>query len=311
MLSSPAFVIQDEKMRTKTARDTLTAYLFLLPGLIMLMVWLVYPMFSALNISLRDWNIMPGAVSPFIGLKNYLTAFQDDFFWLSLKNTSVYALVTVVGQLLFGLLVALMLEKITRGKVFFRTLFYLPVVTSWVVVSLLFKFLFNSSSAGLVNYFLVDILHVISQPVSWLTEANTAFVAIDTLGIWKGVGFSMIIFLAALQTIPEELYQVASMDGASEGQILRYITLPMLVPTIAMVTVMLTIGAFQTYIPVALITKGGPLHRTEFVISYMYSLAFNDLKFGYSSAMAYLLAAIVFGISRIQMRFTRRDSAVG
>jgi multiple sugar transport system permease protein len=298
-------------MRTKTARDTLTAYLFLLPGLAMMILWLVYPMFSALNISLRDWNILPGAVSPFVGLKNYLTAFKDEYFWLSLKNTAVYALVTVVGQLFFGLLIALMLEKISRGKVFFRTLFYLPVVTSWVVVSLLFKFLFNSSSSGLINYFLVDILHLISHPVSWLTEANTAFVAIDTLGIWKGIGFAMIIFLAALQTIPEELFQVASMDGASDWQILRYITLPIIVPTIVMVTVMLTIGAFQTYIPVALITKGGPLHRTEFVISYMYSAAFTDLKFGYSSALAYILAAIVFGINRIQMRFIRQDSLNG
>lgn len=298
-------------MHTKTVRDHLTAYLFLLPGLAILMIWLIYPMFSALNISLRDWNIMPGAKSPFIGLQNYITAFKDDFFWLALKNTAVYALVTVVGQLLFGLLVALLLEKISYGKVLFRTLFYLPVVTSWVVVSLLFKFLFNSSSSGLINYFLVDILHVLSHPVTWLTEANTAFVAIDTLGIWKGIGFSMIIFLAALQTIPEELFQVASMDGANDWQIFRYITLPIIVPTIVMVTVMLTIGAFQTYIPVSLITQGGPLHRTELVISYMYSTAFTNLNFGYSSALAYLLAAIVFGISRLQMRFVRTSSING
>jgi multiple sugar transport system permease protein len=268
-------------------------------------------MFSALNISLRDWNIMPGQPSPFVGLKNYLTALQDEYFWMALKNTMVYALITVLGQLFFGLLTALMLEKVTRGKVLFRTLFYLPVVTSWVVVSLLFKFLFNSSSAGLVNYFLVNLLHVISQPVTWLTEANTAFVAIDTLGIWKGVGFAMIIFLAALQTIPEELYQAASMDGASSLQILRYITLPIILPTTIMVTVMLTIGAFQAYIPVALITKGGPLHRTEFILSYMYSTAFGDLKFGYSSALAYIMAAIVFGISRIQMRFIRSNELNG
>jgi ABC-type sugar transport systems, permease components len=298
-------------MHAKTVRDNVTAYAFLLPGLAVLLVWLVYPMFSALNISLRDWNIMPGAVSPFVGLKNYVTAFQDAYFWMALKNTLVYALITVLGQLLFGLLTALMLEKITRGKVLFRTLFYLPVVTSWVVVSLLFKFLFNSSSSGLVNYFLVDMLHVISQPVTWLTEANTAFVAIDTLGIWKGIGFAMIIFLAALQTIPEELYQAASMDGASSWQILRYLTLPILLPTTIMVTVMLTIGAFQAYIPVALITKGGPLHRTELILSYMYNTAFGDLKFGYSSAMAYIMAAIVFGISRVQMRFTRSTDLKG
>lgn len=295
-------------MHTKTARDTVTAYLFILPALLFMVVWLVYPMLSALNISLRNWNLMPNAASPFIGLANYLTAFSDQVFWMALKNTAVYALVTVLGQLLLGLIVALMLEQITRGKVFFRTLFYLPVVTSWVVVSLLFKFLFNSSSSGLINYFLVDMLHLVAKPVSWLTEAHTAFVAIDTLGIWKGVGFAMIIFLAALQTIPEELYQVASMDGASSWDLLRYITLPIIVPTVIMVSVMLMIGAFQAYIPVALITKGGPLHRTEFVISYMYSVAFQDLNFGYSSALAYILALLVFGISRVQMRLTRANA---
>jgi multiple sugar transport system permease protein len=298
-------------MHSKTVRDNLTAYIFLLPGLVVLMVWLVYPMFSALNISFREWNIMPGSQSPFVGFQNYIAAFKDQIFWLSLKNTAVYSLITVCGQLLFGLVVALMLEKITRGKVLFRTLFYLPVVTSWVVVSLLFKFLFNSSSSGLVNYFLVNMLHIFSQPVTWLTEPSTAFVAIDTLGIWKGIGFAMIIFLAALQTIPEELFQAASIDGANTIQILRYITLPILVPTTIMVMVMLTIGAFQAYIPVSLITKGGPLHRTEFVISYMYSTAFQDLKFGYSSALAYILAAIVFGISRIQMRFLHNSSLKG
>ncbi|MGV8049986.1 MAG: carbohydrate ABC transporter permease [Anaerolineaceae bacterium] len=291
-------------------RKSVTPYLFLFPGMIMLIVWLVYPMFSALNISLRDWNIMPSQPSPFVGFSNYVRAFQDPNFWMSLKNTGIYALITVLGQLILGLIVALMIDEIRKGKVFFRTLYYLPVVTSWVVVSLLFRFLFNSSSAGLVNYFLVDLLHILSEPVSWLTEANTAFVAIDTLGIWKGVGFSMIIFLAALQSIPVELYEVAAIDGASYWQILRQITLPLILPTTIMVIVMLTIGAFQAYIPVALITGGGPLHRTEFIISYMYGQAFQNLNFGYSSALAYILAIIVFAISRFQMRFIK-SSALG
>jgi len=244
-------------------------------------------------------------------LGNYIHAVQDPRFWSSLKNTGVYALVTVCGQLLFGLLVALILEKISHGKVILRTLYYLPVVTSWVVVSLLFKYLFNSSPAGLINYALVNMFHFLIKPVSWLTEANTAFVAIDTLGIWKGIGFSMIIFLSALQSIPEEIYQVAAIDGADYWQSLKAITLPLLLPTIIMVTIMLTIGAFQSYIPVALITQGGPLHRTELVLSYMYGTAFQDLKFGYASALAYILAAIVFGISRFQMKFIKSSALSG
>lgn len=298
-------------MHGRKIRENLTAYLFLLPGILVLALWLVYPMLSAFNISLRDWNIMPDKVSPFVGFENYLRAFTDPTFWMSLKNTALYAVITVFGQLLLGLLVALMLEEVIRGRVFFRTLYYLPVVTSWVVVSLLFKYLFNSSPAGLINYFLVNGLHLLKEPVTWLTEANTAFVAIDTLGIWKGVGFAMVIFLAALQSIPVDLYQVASIDGAGYFQCLWRITLPLLKPTLFMVTVMLTLGAFQAYIPVALITQGGPLHRTEFVISYMYGQAFNNLDFGYSSALAYILAAIVFAISQFQMRFIKTSALAG
>jgi len=298
-------------MRSKKLRDNLTAYMFIFPGLVILIVFLVYPMISALNISVRDWNIMPGKESPFVGLENYLRAIQDPTFWLSLKNTAVYALVTVIGQLVLGLGVALMLDNVLHGKVIFRTLYYLPVVTSWVVVSLLFKYLFNSSSAGLINYLLVDTFHLLNQPVAWLTEANTAFVAIDTLGIWKGVGFTMVIFLAALQSIPEELYQAASIDGASGFQSLRRITMPLLMPTTIMVTIMLTIGAFQAYIPVSLITKGGPLHRTEFILSFMYGQAFTEMDFGYSSALAYILAVIVFSISQFQMRFIKTREVTG
>lgn len=292
-------------MRRRRLRTHLTAYLFLLPGLALLTLWLVVPMVSALNISLRDWNILPGTRSPFIGLENYLRASHDAAFWRALANTGQFAVVTVAGQLLLGLTAALMIDALPVGRVFFRTLYYLPVVTSWVVVSLLFKFLFNASQSGLVNYVLVNVLHVVAEPVRWLTEASTAFVVIDALGIWKGVGFAMIIFLAALQTIPPELFQVAAIDGADGRQVLRYVLLPMLLPTMALVTVLLTIGAFQVYVPVALITGGGPLHRTEVVVSYLYNTAFQDLRFGYSAAQAYILASIVFVIGRLQLRLSR------
>ncbi len=298
-------------MHSRALRESLTAYLFLLPGMLFLIVWLVYPMISAFNISLRDWNLMPGQPSPFVGLANYLQAFRDPIFWLSFKNTGVYALITVVGQLLLGLGVALLLEQVTHWRVFFRTVYYLPVVTSWVVVSLLFGYLFNSSPAGLINYLLVNVFHLLKAPVFWLNEANTAFVAIDSLGIWKGVGFTMVIFLAALQSIPEEMYNAAAVDGAGNFQILAGITLPLLAPTMALVLVMLTIGAFQTYIPIALITGGGPLHRTEFALSYMYSQAFRDLHFGYSTALAYILAMVVFAISQFQLRFVKTSALAG
>lgn len=283
-------------------REKIFPYLFILPGFLFLFIWLILPMLSALNISLRSWNIMPNTPKPWAGLSNYRQILGDSLFWLSLKNTFVYALITVIGQMILGLLVALLIDNLVFGKVFFRALYYLPVVTSWVVVSLLFKFLFNSSPSGFINYLLCNVFHIIEKPISWLTEANTAFAAIDTLGIWKGIGFAMIIFLAALQSISQDLYESAEIDGAGTIALFRYITLPALIPTIATVSVMLLIGAFQTYVPVAMITKGGPLHRTEMVVSYIYNNAFTNLNFGYSSALSYVFALIVFGLSRLQLR---------
>jgi len=291
----------------KAIRNSLVPYAFLLPGLLFLGTWIIYPMLKAFQISLFDWKIVPGQVSEFIGLDNYARALHDPLFWLSVKNTVMYAGVTVSGQLLFGLIVALILDHVTRGRVFFRTVYYLPVVTSWVVVSLLFKYLFNASPSGLVNYLLVDILHVLSVHVPWLNEPRTAFVAIYCLGIWKGVGWTMVIFLAALQSIPVEYYDAAAIDGASGWRIIRHITLPLLIPTMILVMIMLTIGAFQAYIQVALITGGGPLHRTEVLLSYMYERAFRDQEFGYAAALSYVLIGLVFVISQLQLRLLKSE----
>jgi len=240
--------------------------------------------------------------SVFIGLENYIQAFNDKLFLLSFINSFLYALVTVSGQLTFGLLIAIFIDKITKGRIFFRTIYYLPVVTSWVVCSLLFKYLFNSSSAGLVNFILTNILHITSDSIQWLNEPHTSFIALYSLGIWKGVGWTMVIFLAAIQSIPEEIIDAAIMDGADGFQLVKRITIPLLFPTIILVVVMLTIGAFQTYIPIALITRGGPLHRTEVLLSYMYDRAFMDRNYGYSAALSYIIIFIVFLISQLQMR---------
>ncbi len=289
-------------------KKIITPYLFILPGFIFLVFWMIIPMIKAFQISLYDWNIMPNGTSVFLGLQNYLRAYEDDLFWLAVKNSMFYTLATVAGQLVFGLLLAIVLDRVIHGRIFFRTLYYLPVVTSWVVCSLLFKFLFNSSPAGLVNYALVQALHLLPEPVTWLNEPGTAFISLYTLGIWKGIGWTMVIFLAAIQAIPEELRQAALVDGANEWQYAWKITIPLLVPTIVLTSIMLTIGAFQTYIPIALITRGDPIHRTEVILSYMYEQAFTNRDFGYGSALSYILIVIVFTISQIQMKLKKEEN---
>jgi multiple sugar transport system permease protein len=171
-----------------------------------------------------------------------------------------------------------------------------------VVVSFLFQFIFNANRGGLVNYTLMDVLHVIGEPVNWIGETNSAWIIIYSLGIWKGMGWTMVIFLAALQGIPPELYESAAIDGAGEVGQFRFITLPMIRRTTLFILVALVVGGFQVFISVYLITGGGPLHRTEVVLSYMYDRSFDRLWFGYGAAISYILAAIVVLVSFGQLR---------
>jgi len=164
-------------MRPRTFRQRLVPYLFLLPGTALFLAWTIYPLARAFQISLYDWKLMPGQVSEYVGAANYLAAFDDPIFWSSLRNTLMYALITVVVQMVLGLSAALLVNSAVRGRVFFRTVYYFPVVTSWVVVSLLFKYIFNSNRAGLMNYMLVDTLRILPDYIAWLSNARSA-------GIW-------------------------------------------------------------------------------------------------------------------------------
>ncbi len=282
-------------------------YLFIIPGLALYLLWSVYPLVYQLYISFFDWRIIPGQTSTFVGLANYQAVFADRTFWMAMSNTAVYAIVTVAGQMIIGLTLALLVNRVTIAKRLFRTIYYLPVVTSWVVVSFLFIYLFSPGDGGLINYVLVK-LGVIAEPVSWLANSNTAWIAIYSLGIWKGMGWAMVIFLAALQGIPTELYEAAAIDGATEWQRIRYMTIPLIRRTIFFVLIALMIGGFQVFISVLLITGGGPLHRTEVALTHMFDEAFGDLHFGYGAALSYILAVVIVLVSLAQARlFGRGD----
>ncbi|MEO7913649.1 MAG: sugar ABC transporter permease [Roseiflexaceae bacterium] len=284
-------------------RQTLTAYLFILPGMALFLVWTLYPLVFSFVMSFAQWNLIKP--SRFVGLENYARALNDPVFWLALRNTISYTLITVPGQMILGLAAALLLDRPLRARALFRTIYYLPVVTSWVVVSLIFSYLYNGQ-AGLINWLLRDGLHLIDKNINWLGEPLTANLAIATLGIWKGVGWTMVIFMAGLQSIPQEIYEAAAIDGANSWQSLRRITLPLIRQTSLFILVLLTIGGFQVFISVYLMTGGKPLHRTDVLLTYMYSNAFEFLDLGYGSALSYLFALIVFSLSMLQIRLLRR-----
>jgi len=286
-------------------KEVAAAYLFLAPGFLLFALVILYPIARAFQISLYHWAIVPGAASEFLGFGNYSRAFHDPIFWRALANTGFYMAVTVPAQIVLGLATAVLLDARMPARALFRTLYYLPVVTSWVVVSLLFRYLFITDG-GLVNWVLKDGIHLTGQNVEWLGHRWSAMLAISILGIWKGIGWSMVIFLAALQGVPRELHEAAAVDGANAWRRFRAVTLPAIRPVVAFVTVMLVIGGFNVFISVFLMTNGGPLDETQVLLTYMYRQAFSFLDFGYGSALSFTLTLIVLVLSVAQLRLFRR-----
>lgn len=284
----------------------LTPYLFLLPGFTLFALFVLYPMAYSFRISFYDWNIIVPARSEYVGLENYSAIIHDEVFQRAVSNTLIYALVTVPAQMVLGLGLAILLNQKLPGQTFFRTVYYLPVITSWVVVSLLFEYLFNSQ-AGLINYVLQQI-GAIDKPVRWLADENLAMVPIHLLGIWKGTGWTAVVALAGLQGIPAEMYEAAAVDGANAARRFSKITIPLLRSTLVFLSVVLTIGALNVYISGLLMTNGGdPLDRTHFVLTLMYEETFDYLEFGRGAAISYLLTTLIFLISIVQIRLLQRE----
>jgi len=298
------------KLNSKTLRDSAVAYLFLLPGFILFALFIFGPLLYSLRISFFDWNVIRPERSVWIGWENYIRAFQNPILQRAILNTIAYTIITVAGQLLFGTLVAVLLNQGIHGRTFFRVAYYLPVITSWVIVSLLFEYMF-SGQGGLINYLLKDVLHVTSQNMRWLADPILTFVPIDLLGIWKGVGWTAIIVLAGLQAIPDQLYEAAEVDGAGNTARFFKITLPLLRPTLVFLLVVLTIGGLNAYISNLLLTDGGnPLDQTHFILTYMYERTFTNLEFGYGAAISTMLTLFVFIYSTLQIKLLQKPAEV-
>ena len=289
--------------------DLLPALIFLLPGLVLFVMFFLGPMLYSLRISFFEWKIVHPDQSVFVGFRNYQHALSDSIFQRAILNTLAYTVITVLVKIILGLGVALFLNQGMPGRTFFRVAYYLPVITSWVIVSLLFEYMFNGQ-AGLVNYILKDILRLIPKDVLWFADPILTLVPIILLDIWKGIGWAAIIFLAGLQTIPAELYEAARVDGADSLAQLRYITWPLLGPTTVFLVVVLVIGGLNAYVPFQLMTNGGdPMDLTHSVLTLMYEATFGRIDFGYGAAISYLLTVFVFIVSLIELRLMRQQAA--
>lgn len=264
------------------------------------------PAIWGFNISLQDYKLV--GESTFIGLQNYGRVLGDPLFWNAFKNTVVLTLAIVPGQVVLGLLFASLLTEKIRGKGVFRTIYFIPVLTSWAIVSLVWMWIFAGTRSGLVNSVLLT-SGVIAGPVPWLGSTSTAMLTLMLLWIWKGLGWTMLIFLAAMQAIPESIYESAKIDAANWWRKFRHITLPSIAPTVGIVTALVTGGAFiGSFTPIYIITKGGPLGSTETVATYMYKQSIQFMDLGYGAAIIYFVLPICLLIAFIQIRSMSRGT---
>lgn len=293
-------------MTYKSLKNKLQIVTLLIPGLLIFGLFTIYPIVKLFVISFFQWDFSSILNQSFLGLDNYKAVVRDPYFQTAFVNTLVYTLVTVPAQMLLGLMAALLIHNIKHFKVTFRVLYYLPVITSWVIASLVFKYIFNTE--GLLNYFLKDVLHLVNQNIRWLDARWGGLGVAMLLGSWKGIGWNMVVFLAALQTVPIELYEAASIDGASSLMRFFKITIPSIRGTILFALVMLTIGGFNVYTSIKMITGGAPSHQTDTILSWMYYKAFSTGDFGYSAALSFITAFVLALLAIVQFRLMKNKN---
>lgn len=287
-------------MHLRTINDKWRVGLLLLPGVMMFIIFTIYPIIKLFLMSFTQWDFGSMMEHSFIGFENYKAVLGDETFRIAFENTIIYTLITVPGQMILGLLAATLIHSIPRFKVSFRVVYYIPVITSWVIVSLVFRYIFNTE--GMLNYVLTDVLHLSETYIRWLDTRWGGLGVAMILGIWKGVGWNMVVFLAALQSVPEELYEAASIDGCGSIQKFFKITLPCIRPTILFALVMLTIGGFNVFTSIKMITGGKPMHQTETVLTWMYYKAFGAGEFGYAAALSFIVAIVLVFLAVLQFR---------
>ena len=296
------------RARRKRRRHALVGWSFALPFVLLFVLFLAGPILVSFVTSFTDLRVTdirsPFGVN-FVGLDNYADVFSDPTFRKAARNTAVYVVVAVPLTMGLGLLIAVGLNSaLVRFRSLFRLGFYLPQVTSIVAIAVVWRFVLNPDQ-GLLNLLLAQV--GIEGP-NWLGNPTLAMPSIIAMAVWRNLGFAMIVFLAGLQTIPRELYESASIDGANRWQQLRNVTVPLLRPTILFITVITTIGYLQLFEEPFVMTGGGPLDRTLSISMYMYQQGFQFFHQGYAAAIAWTLFVIVAIVAFVQFRVLRSDT---
>lgn len=293
-------VFPEKKLRWKTIVEN---YTFILPALIGMTFFLFIPMINMIYYSFTDYYILTPDKKEFIGLDNYKRLFDDQLFYKAMRNTLYFVVFVVPLQTATALGMALLVNPKIRFKKFFTTAFFTPVVMSLVIVGLLFTFLYNPNN-GLFNAILNSLGF---DSLKFLQSPDQAMNSIIFMSIWQGAGYQMIIFLAGLKEIPDQLYEAASIDGASKFQKFLYVTLPGLKNVMIFVLITITMGAFRLLIQPIVMTQGGPINSTKTLLYFMYEAGFQFRDLGYGSAIAVVFLLIVLAVTLIQQLFMKED----
>ena len=272
-----------------------TPYLFLLPAAAVLIVFFFIPFFQTFGLSFFDYS--SSIYNPtYNGIDNYIKLFKEPIFYKVMFNTFMYLIIAVPFLVIFPLFIAILINQKIRGITLYKILIYLPVIISIVVAAIAFKWLY--AGQGVLNYAL-SLVHI--SPVNWLVDTRWALFSVAVVTIWKGIGYYMMIYLASLMSVPQELYEACDIDGANFFRKHLTVTVPHIMPTIALVSTISTISAMKVFAEIYVMTKGGPLDSTKTIVYYIYERAFENLDLGYASALAVVLLIIVMVFSLINI----------
>lgn len=296
--------MKTKKLVNKIAR-LVESYTLLLPAYIIFTLFIFVPVARAFYYSLFDYSLLSFYSPKFVGLGNFQRILSDRVFWIALRNTAVYAFGTVPTRIILALFLAVLLDsKYLRGKELMRTAYFLPVVTSMVASAIMWRLVFDASSAGLANRF-VALFGL--GPKGWLADSKLAMFSVIVMSIWKDLGYCMLIYTAGLQGIPVELYEGAAIDGGSPWRQFIYITLPLLKPTTFFVLTTQIISSFQVFTQTYVMTGGGPGYSTTTLINLLYDVGFKEFRMGYASALALMLFVGLLLITIIQKKAFKAD----
>lgn len=286
--------------RGRMGQEAKTAYALLAPTLLFFVLFQYYPILKSIAISFADYGLLRRN-TPFVGFENYVRQFQDPLFLSSLGNTLVFVAVCVAVGVVLALVTAALVENTGRWAGIYRTLYFIPVVTSLMATAMIWRWLYASN--GLLN-FMMTLVGL--EPQAWLLSESLALGSLIALTIWKNLGFDLILFSAALQGIPGELYEASSLDGANAVQKFFYITLPQLRPIVVLVSITAVIRSFQVFTIVLAMTQGGPVNATRTIVYHIYEQGIQYDEMGYASAAAVVLLLLIGAMTFVQLRMDRQ-----